>query len=99
MGGSIGIAGDDALSLEKVPAVVQAIGDAAKRTKPDVILLCHGGPIATPKDAAYVLERCDAVGFVGVLDGTSTCGERDCGNDARIQGTLHPTPLGLRRIK
>jgi predicted TIM-barrel enzyme len=28
-------------------------------------LLCHGGPIATPSDAAYVLERTDAVGFVG----------------------------------
>lgn len=65
VGGSIGLAGDDALSLEKAPAVVQAIGDAATRIKPDVMLLCHGGPIATPKDAAYVLERCDAVGFVG----------------------------------
>ncbi len=29
------------------------------------VLLCHGGPIATPQDAAYVLSRCDAVEFVG----------------------------------
>ena len=65
VGGSIGLANDDALSLEKAPALVQAIGDAAKRIKPDVILLCHGGPIASPEDAAYVLARCDAVGFVG----------------------------------
>jgi predicted TIM-barrel enzyme len=65
VGGSIGLASDDALSLEKTPALVQKIGEAAKRRKSDVILLCHGGPIATPEDAAYVLQRCDAVGFVG----------------------------------
>jgi predicted TIM-barrel enzyme len=45
--------------------LVQAIGDAARRLKPDALLLCHGGPIATPEDAAYVLARCDASGFVG----------------------------------
>lgn len=65
VGGSIGLAGADAISLEQAPAVVQEIGDAAKRLKPDSILMCHGGPIATPEDAAYVLARCDAVGFVG----------------------------------
>lgn len=65
VGGTIGLAGSDAMSLEKAPAVVQQIGDAAKRTKPDTILLCHGGPIATPEDAAYVLARCEAAGFVG----------------------------------
>jgi predicted TIM-barrel enzyme len=65
IGGSIGLADNDALSLEKVPALVQSIGDAAKRIKLDALLLCHGGPIATPEDAAYVLQRCDAVGFVG----------------------------------
>lgn len=65
VGGSIGLEGRDALSLEEVPALVQEIGDSARRVKPDVLLLCHGGPIATPEDAAYVLKRCDAVGFVG----------------------------------
>lgn len=65
VGGSIGLANDDALSLEKTPALVQAIGDAAKGVKSDILLLCHGGPIATPEDAAYVLARTDAVGFVG----------------------------------
>ena len=53
------------MSLEKAPVVVQQIGDVAKRVKSDVILLCHGGPIATPENAAYVLGRCAAVGFVG----------------------------------
>jgi predicted TIM-barrel enzyme len=65
VGGSIGLAEADALRLDQVPDVVQTIGDAAKRIKSDSILLCHGGPIATPRDAAYVLGRCDAVGFVG----------------------------------
>jgi predicted TIM-barrel enzyme len=65
VGGSIGLANNDALSLEKAPAFVQAIGEAAKGIKSDVILLCHGGPIATPDAAAYVLARTEAVGFVG----------------------------------
>jgi predicted TIM-barrel enzyme len=65
VGGSIGLSDNDALSLDKAPAVVQAIADAAKRIKRDVLVLCHGGPIATPEDAAYVLSRCDALGFVG----------------------------------
>jgi predicted TIM-barrel enzyme len=65
VGGSIGLAANDAVTLERAPDFVQAIGDAAKRANSEVLLLCHGGPIATPGDAAYVLSRCDAVGFVG----------------------------------
>ena len=65
VGGSIGLERSDALSLERASAAVQAIGEAAWKVKRDALLLCHGGPIATPSDAAYVLERTDAVGFVG----------------------------------
>jgi predicted TIM-barrel enzyme len=65
VGGSIGLERQDAMQLEQAPAAVQAIGEAAWRVKRDAILLCHGGPIAEPEDAAYVLARCDAVGFVG----------------------------------
>jgi predicted TIM-barrel enzyme len=64
-GGSIGIPAHKALTLEKATDLVRDIGTAAKRVKSDVILLCHGGPIATPADANYVLENSDAVGFVG----------------------------------
>jgi predicted TIM-barrel enzyme len=40
--------------------------DAAKAVNPDVIVLCHGGPIAYPEDAQYVLERTTGVaGFFG----------------------------------
>ena len=31
--------------------------DAAKRVDPEILVLCHGGPIAEPADAAYVIEH------------------------------------------
>lgn len=67
VGGSIGLRRDGgvAMLLEEAPALVQAIGDAASAINPDVMLLSHGGPIATPADAAYIQERTTAVGFVG----------------------------------
>ncbi len=65
VGGSIGLDRGDAMSLERAPVAVQAIGEAAWKVNRDVLLLCHGGPIATPEDARYVLDRTDAVGFVG----------------------------------
>lgn len=65
VGGSIGLKDNEAMSLERAPALIQQIGDEVKRINPDVMLLCHGGPISTPEDAAYVLARCNAVGFVG----------------------------------
>ncbi len=65
VGGSIGLERGDAMQLEAAPAAVQAIGEAAWAVNKAALLLCHGGPIATPEDAAYVLARCGAVGFVG----------------------------------
>ena len=55
-----------ALTLEQAPARVQEIADAAKEVNPDVIVLCHGGPISMPEDAEYVLQNTDGVhGFYG----------------------------------
>jgi predicted TIM-barrel enzyme len=65
VGGTIGLERHDAMPLADAPAAVQAIGEAAWRVNQAALLLCHGGPIATPEDAAYVLARCEAVGFVG----------------------------------
>lgn len=66
VGGSIGMSTDGAFSLEDACDRVQAIGgEAALAAKADVIVLCHGGPIATPSDAEYVMKRSNAVGFVG----------------------------------
>jgi len=62
--GSIGAT--TAVTLEDAPAKVQEIADAAKSVKPDVIVLCHGGPISEPEDAQYVLQRTKGVhGFYG----------------------------------
>ena len=62
--GSIGAT--TALTLEQAPATVQAICDAARGVREDVIVLCHGGPISMPDDAAYVLQHTNGVnGFYG----------------------------------
>ena len=55
-----------ALTLDQAVERVQALHDAAKAVNPDVLVLCHGGPIAEPADAAYVLQRTrGVVGFFG----------------------------------
>ena len=55
-----------ALTLEASAERVQAIRDAAVAVKPDIIVLCHGGPIAEPEDAEYVLGHTTGVaGFLG----------------------------------
>lgn len=62
--GSIGA--KTALTLEESAKRVQAIADAARRVNPDVLVLCHGGPIAEPDDVAYVLKHTKGVvGFFG----------------------------------
>ncbi len=63
--GSIGVK-TAAISLDEAVERVQEMHDAAKRVNPDVMVLCHGGPIAEPSDAQYVLERTKGVaGFFG----------------------------------
>jgi predicted TIM-barrel enzyme len=55
-----------AISLDEAVERVQAMADAAKEVNPDILVLCHGGPIAEPEDVAYVLERTTGiVGFYG----------------------------------
>jgi len=55
-----------ALTLEQAAARVQALCDAAKSINPDLLVLCHGGPIAEPEDAAYILQHTrGVVGFFG----------------------------------
>ena len=53
-------------SLDDCVREVQAIGDAARAVRDDVLVICHGGPIAMPEDAEYVLHRTRNVhGFYG----------------------------------
>jgi predicted TIM-barrel enzyme len=55
-----------ALTLEDSVRRVQALCNAAKSVSPDVLVLCHGGPIAEPEDAEYVLKHTTGVvGFFG----------------------------------
>ena len=54
-GGSIGA--ETALRLDDCPALVDAWSRAARDVNPDVITLVHGGPVATPEDAAYILAN------------------------------------------
>jgi predicted TIM-barrel enzyme len=55
-----------ALTLEQAATRVQSLADAAHAVKPDALVLCHGGPIAEPDDAAFVLSRTrGVVGFFG----------------------------------
>jgi predicted TIM-barrel enzyme len=63
-GGAIGA--ETAKTLDECVELIQAMHDAAVSASPDVLVLCHGGPIAEPEDAAYVLERTQGVvGFFG----------------------------------
>ncbi len=62
--GSIGAR--TAKTLEQSVKEVQAIADACKSVRSDCLVICHGGPLANPSDAQYVLERCTGVeGFYG----------------------------------
>jgi predicted TIM-barrel enzyme len=55
-----------ALTLDEAVQRVQAMCDAAKAVNPDVLVLCHGGPIAEPEDAEHVLKNTKGVvGFFG----------------------------------
>ena len=62
--GSIGA--HTAKTLDQCVEEIQAMRDAAIGVDPDVIVLCHGGPLAEPEDAQYVLDRTEGiVGFYG----------------------------------
>jgi predicted TIM-barrel enzyme len=63
-GGAIGAR--TALSLKDCVPPIEAWAAAARAVNPDILVLCHGGPIATPDDAAYILQACRRCnGFYG----------------------------------
>ena len=64
IGGSIGVT-EATCTIEEAAVRTQAIIDAAKSVRNDLIFLSHGGPISTPDDAAYINEHTECVGFVG----------------------------------
>ena len=55
-----------ALTLDDCVIKIQEIHDAAKKVNPEILVICHGGPIADPEDAAYILQKTKGVvGFFG----------------------------------
>jgi predicted TIM-barrel enzyme len=63
-GGSIGA--ETAMKLADCIEPINTWAATAKAAKPDAIVLCHGGPIATPEDAQYILRHCPGChGFYG----------------------------------
>jgi predicted TIM-barrel enzyme len=75
------IGAQTALTLEQAAVRVQELADAAKSVNPDILCLCHGGPIANPEDAQYILNNTE--GIVGFYGASSI--ER------------FPTEIGIRR--
>ena len=64
VGGSVGAAARK--TLQQCVEEVDAIAEAAMRLRPDILVLCHGGPIATPEDAEFMLRHCQQChGFYG----------------------------------
>jgi len=60
------IGAQTALTLEEAAKRVQSMHDAAKEVNPDILVLCHGGPIAEPKDAQYIFDHTNGIcGFFG----------------------------------
>ncbi|MCG8483681.1 MAG: phosphoenolpyruvate hydrolase family protein [Clostridia bacterium] len=55
-----------ALTLDDCVKKIQAIHDAGKSVNPDILVICHGGPVSEPEDAQYILEQTNGVvGFFG----------------------------------
>ncbi len=55
-----------AKTLDQSIPIITGIVEAARKVRSEIIILCHGGPIAEPDDAAYILKHCPAVdGFYG----------------------------------
>ncbi|MFN3648180.1 MAG: phosphoenolpyruvate hydrolase family protein [Armatimonadota bacterium] len=60
------IGAQTAKSLDQCVTEINAIAAAAREVRGEILVLCHGGPIAEPDDAAYILARCPGVaGFYG----------------------------------
>jgi predicted TIM-barrel enzyme len=63
-GGAIGAG--TALELKDCVPLIESWTAAARKVRKDAIVLCHGGPIATPQDAQYILQHCPGCnGFYG----------------------------------
>jgi len=63
IGGSIGA--KESMTLERAARATQEMIEVARSVNVEVIPICHGGPISTPENVAYMYQHTDVVGFVG----------------------------------
>lgn len=81
-GGSIGAT--SAKTLDQCVTEIDAISAAARSVRKDIILLCHGGPISMPEDAAYILQKTDRMhGFYGASSAERLPAERAIADQIR----------------
>jgi predicted TIM-barrel enzyme len=89
--GSIGAR--SAMTLEEAAAFVQRIVEAGKNERGDVLVLCHGGPIAEPEDVAWILEHTRGVdGFFGASSIERLATEVAITQQTRRFKSLRPAP-------
>lgn len=87
--GSIGVSSDLAPTLEESAKRIQEMHDVAREIREDVIVLCHGGPIAEPEDAQYIFEHTEGVaGFFGASSVERLATERAIEAQAKAFKTL-----------
>jgi predicted TIM-barrel enzyme len=80
--GSIGA--KTTLSLDDSAVLIQNIHDAAKSIRPDILVICHGGPIAEPADAQYIFDHTNGIdGFFGASSIERLATEKAIENQAR----------------
>jgi len=93
-GGSVGAA--TGKTLDECVDLIQRIRDAAVEVRPDVMVLCHGGPIAAPADAGYVLGKTKGVhGFYGASSMERLPVEDAITNITKAFKNLRPGPEGV----
>jgi predicted TIM-barrel enzyme len=82
--GSIGVSDDIAPSLDEAAERIQEMHDVAKSIRDDVIVLCHGGPIAEPEDAQYIFDNTEGTaGFFGASSIERLAAEKAIEDQAR----------------
>jgi predicted TIM-barrel enzyme len=97
-GGSIGA--ETALTLEGCVPLIAEWAAAARRVRRDVIVLCHGGPIAEPADAAYIMAQCaDCHGFYGASSMERLPTERAIAEQTRAFKSVARPPSAGRRTE
>lgn len=93
------IGAQTAMTLKEAARKVQRIADAARQVEPDLMVICHGGPIAEPDDANYIFEHTQGIdGFYGASSMERLPTERAIAKqvhsftDLRLRDDLKPLP-------